>query len=113
MVNLSHPPLDRTFSALADPTRRAILARLAQGEASVSQLAEPFDISLPATLKHLGVLEKAGLIARTKEGRVSRCRLVADPLKDASEWIAHYRRFWERQLDALAQHLAKTPWEDG
>ena len=113
MVNLSPPPLDRTFSALADPTRRAILVRLAQGEASVSQLAEPFDISLPATLKHLGVLERAGLIARTKEGRVSRCRLVADPLKDAAEWITHYRRFWERQLDALARHLAKTPWEDG
>jgi DNA-binding transcriptional ArsR family regulator len=113
MVNYSPAPLDRTFSALADPTRRAILARLSQGEASVSQLAEPFDISLPATLKHLGVLEKAGLIARTKEGRVSRCRLVADPLHDAADWIARYRRFWERQLDALAQHLAATPWEDG
>ena len=113
MVNYLSPPLDRTFSALADPTRRAILARLAQGEAAVSRLAEPFDISLPATLKHLGVLEKAGLIARTKEGRVSRCRLVGDPLKDAAEWIAHYRRFWERQLDALAEHLAETPREDG
>jgi len=113
MVNYISPPLDRTFSALADPTRRAILERLAQGEAAVSRLAEPFDISLPATLKHLGVLEKAGLIARTKEGRVSRCRLVGDPLKDAAEWIAHYRRFWERQLDALAEHLAETPREDG
>jgi DNA-binding transcriptional ArsR family regulator len=113
MVKYVAPPLDRTFSALADPTRRAILARLAEGEAAASQLAEPFDISLPATLKHLGVLEKAGLIARTKEGRVSRCRLVGDPLKDAAEWIAHYRRFWERQLDALAEHLAETPREDG
>jgi len=109
MVNYYPTPLDRTFSALADPTRRAILARLAEGEAAVSQLAGPFDISLPATLKHLGVLEKAGLIVRTKQGRVSRCRLSAGPLKDAAEWLTFYRQFWERQLDALAQHLAKPP----
>jgi DNA-binding transcriptional ArsR family regulator len=112
MVNYYSPPLDRTFSALADPTRRAILARLSEGEASVSQLAEPFDISLPATLKHLQVLEKAGLIVRAKQGRVSRCRLAGEPLRSAAEWIGHYRRFWEHQLDALAQHLAQTPRED-
>ncbi len=112
MVNHNKPLLRGTFAALADPTRRAILARLAEGEASVSQLAEPFDMSLPAMLKHIRVLEKAGLIARTKKGRVSRCRLVADPLKDAAEWIARYRQFWERQLDALAQHLAEQPEEE-
>ena len=112
MVNFYRPPLNGTFAALGDPTRRAILARLAQGEASVSQLAEPFDISLPALLKHVRVLEKVGLIVRSKTGRISRCRLVADPLKDAAEWIAHYRQFWERQLDALARHLAERPEEE-
>ena len=112
MVNRDRPPLNGTFAALADPTRRAILARLAGGRASVSQLAVPFDISLPAVLKHLRVLEQAGLIVRTKEGRVSRCRLAAGPLKDAAEWIAFYRQFWERQLDALAQHLAERPEEE-
>ena len=109
MVNFIRPLLDGTFAALADPTRRAILARLAEGQASVSQLAVPFDISLPAILKHLRVLERAGLIVRTKQGRVSRCRLATGPLKDAADWIAFYRQFWERQLDALAKHLAQPP----
>ena len=112
MVNINRLPLDRTFAALADPTRRAILSRLAQGETSVSRLADPFDISLPAMLKHLRALENAGLIARAKAGRVSSCRLIAGPLMDAAEWIAHYRRFWERQLDALARHLAELPEEE-
>jgi len=85
--------LDATFSALADPTRRAILARLARGERSVTELAEPFDISLPAISKHLGVLERAGLLARAKDGRLRRCCLVPGPLRDAAQWIASYRRF--------------------
>ena len=109
MVNFNSQALDTTFAALADSTRRGILSRLREGEASVSQLAEPFDISLPGILKHVRVLEEAGLIARTKEGRVSRCRLAAESLKDAAEWIAHYQRVWERQLDALARHLAVAP----
>ncbi len=112
MVNFNRPALDGTFAALADPTRRAILAHLAEGQASVTQLAVPFDISLPAILKHLRVLQRAGLIVRSKQGRVSRCRLAADPLRDAAEWIAFYRQFWERQLDALAQHLAERPEEE-
>ncbi len=112
MVNFSGPALDSTFTALADPTRRAILAHLAEGQASVSQLAVPFDISLPGILKHLRVLERAGLIVRSKQGRVSRCRLAAGPLEDAAGWIAFYRQFWERQLDALAQHLAERPEEE-
>ncbi len=105
MVKYSHSPLDGTFSALADPTRRAILARLALGEASVTELAEPFDVSLPAVSKHLRVLERAGLLTREKDGRVRRCRLVADPMQEASEWIASYQQFWEERFDALAEYL--------
>ena len=97
--------LDSTFGALSDPTRRAILTRLRQGSASVLELAEPFKASLPAISKHLGVLERAGLIHRTKEGRVHRLRLVAKPMKDAAEWIECYRAFWEGQLDSLADYL--------
>ncbi len=97
--------LDATFSALADPTRRAILAHLARGESTVTKLAEPFDISLPAVTKHLTVLENAGLILREKDGRVRRCRLVAEPLRQASQWIDYYRSFWEGQLDALSTYL--------
>lgn len=108
MVNYSYSSLDRTFAALADPTRRAILARLARGEASVTELAEPFNISLPAISKHLRVLEKAGLLAREREGRVHHCRLVAEPMKDAAEWIAFYQRFWEGQFDALADYLNES-----
>jgi DNA-binding transcriptional ArsR family regulator len=100
--------LDATFSALADPIRRAIVARLSRGECSVTNLAQPFDVSLPAISKHLRVLEKAGLLARRREGRVHRCRLVTRPLKDAEEWIARYRQFWEQRLDALAEYLADS-----
>lgn len=105
MVNYQTQTLDAVFSALGDPTRRAILARLAQGETSVSALAEPHDMSLPAISKHLRVLENAGLVSREKTGRVVRCRLEADPLKGAADWIAAYRQFWEDQLDALASYL--------
>ncbi|TMA10970.1 MAG: helix-turn-helix transcriptional regulator [Deltaproteobacteria bacterium] len=105
MVNYSEDLLNATFSALADSTRRAILARLARGESSVTELAEPFDMSLPAISKHLRVLQEAGLLAREKDGRVHRCSLAPQPLKQAAEWIARYRAFWERQLDALAAYL--------
>jgi DNA-binding transcriptional ArsR family regulator len=100
--------LDGTFSALADPTRRAIVARLARGECSVTTLAEPFDVSLPAISKHLRVLERAGLLARRKEGRVRRCRLVTRPLKDAEVWMSRHRHFWEERLEALAQYLEES-----
>ena len=97
--------LDNTFSALADPTRRAILARLAQGETSVSDLARPFPISLPAISRHLRVLEQAGLLERRKRGRVHHCRLRPVPLKQAVQWLDRYRVFWEGQLDGLAAFL--------
>jgi DNA-binding transcriptional ArsR family regulator len=98
-------PLSTTLSALADPTRRAILARLASGEATVTELAEPFAISLPAVSKHLKVLERAGLIARGRAAQWRPCRLEAAPLKDAADWIEHYRRFWEESLDRLDEYL--------
>jgi DNA-binding transcriptional ArsR family regulator len=101
--------LDRLFSALSDPTRRAILARLAKGEATVGELASPFTMSLPAISKHLRVLERAGLLERTVEGRVHRCRLQPLPLKDAVDWLAEYRQYWEGQLDALARYLSDNP----
>ena len=97
--------LDRTFSALADPTRRALLARLTGGDASVGELAAPFDMSLAAVSKHLQVLERAGLIRREARGRERRCHLEAAPLRAASNWTEHYRGFWERRLDALEAHL--------
>src|SRR5579864_3639911 len=97
--------LTATFSALADPTRRAILARLIAGEASVTSLAEPFKMSLPAISKHLKVLERAGLIARGREAQWRPCRLKAAPLKDAAEWLEHYRDFWEQSFDRLEAHL--------
>jgi DNA-binding transcriptional ArsR family regulator len=99
--------LSATFSALADPTRRAILARLAEGEASVGELAEPFDISLPAISRHLKVLEGAGLIAREREAQWRRCRLEPTGLKAAADWVEHYRQFWEERLDALADFLER------
>jgi DNA-binding transcriptional ArsR family regulator len=107
MVKRVEDPLDATFGALADPTRRAIVERLTRGEASVGELAEPFDISLPAISKHLTVLEQAGLVARTKKGRVRHCRLIEAPMRDALEWIATYGSFWEDQLDSLGRFLAK------
>jgi DNA-binding transcriptional ArsR family regulator len=97
--------LTATFSALADPTRRAILARLALGESSVTSLAEPFAMSLPAISKHLKVLERAGLIARSREAQWRPCRLKAAPLKEATDWLEHYRQFWEESLDRLEEHL--------
>jgi DNA-binding transcriptional ArsR family regulator len=98
--------LDRTFAALADPTRRAILARLADGAAAtVSELAEPFDISLPAVSKHLKVLERAGLIARGREKQWRPARLEAGPLKDVADWAERYRRFWEESYDRLDEYL--------
>jgi DNA-binding transcriptional ArsR family regulator len=97
--------LSNTFSALADPTRRAILARLALGELSVTELAQPFEMSMPAISKHLKVLERAGLIARGREAQWRPCSLKAAPLKDAAQWLEHYRRFWEESLDRLDDYL--------
>lgn len=97
--------LSATFAALADPTRRAILARLASGEASVSELAEPFEMSLPAVSKHLKVLEGAGLIARSRDAQWRPCHLNPVPLREASDWIEHYRRFWEESFDRLDAYL--------
>lgn len=99
------PDLDRVFSALADPTRRAILHRLSGGEATVGELAAPFDISRPAVSKHLDVLERAGLVHRVPDGRVNRCRFDGAPLREASEWVERYRRYWEDRLDSLARYL--------
>lgn len=97
--------LSSTFAALADPTRRAILARLALGETSVTELAKPFEMSMPAVSKHLKVLERAGLISRGREAQWRPCRLDAVPLKDAAAWIFEYRRFWSAHLDALERYL--------
>jgi DNA-binding transcriptional ArsR family regulator len=97
--------LSQVFAALADPTRRAILARLSKGEASVNEIAEPFDITLPAVSKHLKVLEKAGLIERTRSAQYRPCRLQAAPLRDASDWIDHYRQYWEESFDRLDAYL--------
>jgi DNA-binding transcriptional ArsR family regulator len=108
MVKSKTALLDATFHALSDPTRRAILARLGTGEASVTEVAAPFRVSLPAVSKHIRVLEKAGLLARRRVGRVHSLRLVARPLRDAAAWIEHYRRFWEARFDALDRHLQET-----
>jgi DNA-binding transcriptional ArsR family regulator len=102
---MSPDRLNTTFAALADPTRRAILARLVSGEVSVTDLAEPFEMSLPAVSKHLKVLERAGLIARGREAQWRPCRLEAGPLKDAADWLKHYRRFWEQSFDRLDDYL--------
>jgi DNA-binding transcriptional ArsR family regulator len=97
--------LSATFAALADPTRRAILARLSHGETSVTELAEPFEMSLPAVTKHLKVLERAGLITRGREAQWRPCQLKASPLKDVADWVEHYRSFWEQSLDRLDDYL--------
>jgi DNA-binding transcriptional ArsR family regulator len=102
---MSPRQLDLTFAALADPTRRAILSRLASGEATVSDLARPFDMTLPAISKHLKVLQRAGLISQGREAQWRPCRLEAAPLKDASAWIEHYRRYWEESFDRLDDYL--------
>ena len=108
MVKYNDHALDATFHALADPTRRAILARLAQGQASVGELADPFVISLPAVSKHLKVLEGADLIIRHRDGRVSRMEFNPGPMVGAAGWITHYKKFWESQLDRLARYLEET-----
>lgn len=97
--------LDATFSALADPTRRAIISKLAEGEIPVLEIAAPFDMSLPAVTKHIRVLEKAGLVIRRKQGRVHYCRLNAEPLRDAAQWLVFYQQFWDAKLDSLADFL--------
>lgn len=108
MVTNNHQ-LDLTFAALADSTRRAILARLADGDATVGELAGPFEISRPAISKHLRVLERAGMVRTTRDGRLSRCGLDAVPMRDAAEWVEKYRVFWENQLDALTRYLEPDP----
>jgi DNA-binding transcriptional ArsR family regulator len=106
MVHTISPDrISTTFAALADPTRRAILARLVTGEATVTELAEPFEMSLPAVSKHLKVLERAGLIARGREAQWRPCRLEARPLKDVAAWVEEYRRFWEERFDRLDDYL--------
>jgi DNA-binding transcriptional ArsR family regulator len=107
------PPdrLDQTFAALADPTRRAILARLATGETSVTELARPFEISLPAISRHLKVLERAGLISRGREAQWRPRTLQASPLKEASDWLEQYRQFWEQSLDRLEEYMGELQKE--
>lgn len=105
--------LNSVFSALSDPTRRAILARLADGEAAVQELAAPFEMSLPAISKHLKVLERAGLIVRGREAQWRPCRLEAAPLKEASDWIASYRRFWDESFDRLDDYLGELQGKSG
>lgn len=103
--------LDATFAALADPTRRAILARLAKGEATVLELAEPFDMTLPAVSKHLKVLERAGLISRRREAQRRPCRLAVEPLREISGWVERYRRFWDEGFDRLDAYLEELQSE--
>jgi DNA-binding transcriptional ArsR family regulator len=103
----SHDQLSTTFAALADPTRRAILARLSAGETSVTDLAEPFDMSLPAITKHLKVLERAGLISRSRDAQWRPCRLEAKPLEAAADWVEQYRKFWEDSMDRLEEYLTE------
>ena len=105
MVKYSAAALDSVFSALGDATRRGILAQLAEGDSSVTDLAAPYRMSLPAVSKHLRVLENAGLVRKQKDGRVMRCSLEPIHLRDAADWIAQYQRFWEARLDALAEYL--------
>ena len=108
MVKYNNDTLDATFGALSDPTRRAILARLSKGEAQVTELAEPFGMSLPAVSKHLRVLEKAKLITRNVDGRVHRLSINPKPLKSAQSWIEHYEKFWKEQLSSLETYLNNT-----
>ncbi|MBZ0271914.1 metalloregulator ArsR/SmtB family transcription factor [bacterium] len=105
-------PLSTTFSALADPTRRAILARLSSGEKTVTELAEPFDISLPAVTKHLKVLERAGLISRGRDAQWRPARLSAKPLAEVANWVEEYRRFWDESFDRLGEYLKQLQSEE-
>ena len=104
---MDHDPLSITFAALADPTRRAILERLAGGDATVGELAEPFAMTLPAISKHLSVLERAGLIVKDRDGQRRSCRITATPLKTATSWLEEYRRHWEANLDHLDAYLTR------
>lgn len=108
MVKYREAALDATFGALADPTRRAILARLALGETTIQDLAAPHPMSLVAVMKHVRVLERAALVRTAKDGRVRRCRFSPQPLKNAAEWIRFYQTFWEQQFDALDNYLTRT-----
>ena len=111
MVKYQDPVLDRTFAALADPTRRALLARLGRQEGiSVSELAQPFAMSLPAIMKHLDVLSDAGLIAREKTGRTVACRLTATPMRQAMDWLGYYQHFWSEGVDRLAAFVEEDQW---
>src|SRR5580765_1002944 len=111
MVYYHKPNLDRTFAALADPTRWALLARLSEKEdLSVSELAKPFSMSLPAVMKHLDVLSDAGLVTRAKSGRIVACRLRAAPMRDANDWLNRYQKFWTDRLDQLAAFLEEETW---
>ncbi|MDE5456251.1 metalloregulator ArsR/SmtB family transcription factor [Bradyrhizobium sp. CSA112] len=111
MVKYQEEILDRTFAALSDPTRRALLARLGERESlSISELAQPFSMSLPAIMKHLDVLSDAGLIAREKTGRTVACRLTAQPMEQAMDWLNRYRRFWSDALDRLTAFVEEDPW---
>jgi DNA-binding transcriptional ArsR family regulator len=107
MVNKDPDRLSTTLYALSDPTRRAILARLALGESAVGELAQPFDMTLPAISKHLKVLERAGLIARGRDAQRRPCRLAAEPLREVLEWVSDYRHFWDQRLDRLQAYLEK------
>ena len=112
MVNYQAAVLDRTFAALADPTRRALLARLDEEDSvTVSELARPFPVSLPAIMKHLDVLSDAGLIVRTKTGRTVACQLTPAPMEQAMNWLARYERYWTEQLDRLAAFLEEDKWQ--
>ena len=110
---MSSDHLSTVFSALADPTRRAILKRLSSGEATVTELAAPFEMSLPAVSKHLKVLERAGLISRGRDAQWRPCRLKAQPMKDAVDWLEEYRRFWEERFDRLDEYLAELQGKEG
>jgi DNA-binding transcriptional ArsR family regulator len=113
MVKYKDETLDRTFAALSDPTRRALLARLVEEQSlSVSELAQPFSMSLPAIMKHLDVLSDAGLIAREKTGRTVACRLTAQPMEHAMNWLNRYARFWSENLDRLAAFVEEDPWSN-
>jgi DNA-binding transcriptional ArsR family regulator len=109
---MSADPLSATFAALADPTRRAILARLASGQASVTELAQPFDVTLPAITKHLKVLERAGLVARSREAQWRPCRLQPQPLRAVADWVQQYRTMWEQRLDRLEDYLRELHFAD-
>jgi DNA-binding transcriptional ArsR family regulator len=111
MVKYQEAQLDRTFAALSDPTRRALVARLAGGESiSISELAQPFDMSLPAVMKHLDVLSDAGLVTRNKNGRIVSCQLAPSPMEDAMNWLDRYLRFWNDQLDRLVAFVERDSW---